>query len=54
MLYIFNININLLFIDKFLNIDIVVTFYKIDCILAINKNFIFIDTRNRNLFFLNL
>ena len=47
-------NINLLSVDKLLNIDIVVAFHKIDYILAIDNNLILIDTRNRDLFFLNL
>ena len=54
MLYTSNIDINLSFIDKLLNIDIVAAFYKIDCIFANNNNLVFINTRNRDFFFLNL
>ena len=54
MLYIFNINVNFLSIDKLLNVDVIVAFHKIDYILAIDNNLILIDTRNRNFFFLNL
>ena len=49
----FNINVNLLSIKKFLNVDIEIVFYKKDYIL-IQNNIILINTRNRDLFFLNL
>ena len=48
-----NINVNLLSIEKLLNVDIKVVFYKKDYIL-IQNNIILIDIRNRDLFFLNL
>ena len=49
----FDINVNLLSIEKLLNVDIKVVFYKKDYVL-IQDNIILIDTRNRDLFFLNL
>ena len=53
ILYIFDIRINLLSVDKLLNIDIVVVFQKIDYSL-IKNNLKLISIRNRDLFFLNL
>ena len=53
VLHVFNININLLSIKKLLNIDIKIVFYKKDYAL-IQNNITLIDTRNRDLFFLNL
>ena len=53
VLHIFDINVNLLSVKKFLNINIEIVFYKKDCVL-IQNNIILIDTRNRDLFFLNL
>ena len=53
ILHIFNINVNLLLIKKLLNVDIKVAFYKKDYVL-IQNNITLIDTRNRDLFFLNL
>ena len=53
ILYMLDMNVNLLSIDKLLNFDIAVSFYKIKCTL-IKNNLKLIDTRNRDLFFLNL
>ena len=53
ILYIFDMNVNLLSVDKLLNFDIAIFFYKIECIL-IKNDLKLIDTRNRDLFFLNL
>ena len=53
ILYVFDIGINLLSINKLLDIDIVIAFYKAKYIL-IKNNLILIDTRNRDLFFLDL
>ena len=53
VLYMPDINVNLLSIKKLLNVDIKVVFYKKNCIL-IQNNITLIDTRNRDLFFLNL
>ena len=52
VLYIFNININFLFINKFFDIDIVIIFYKIDYNF-IKNDLKFINIYNRDLFFLN-
>ena len=46
-------NVNLLSIDKLLNFDIAISFHKIKCIL-IKNDLKLTDTRNRDLFFLNL
>ena len=53
VLYILDINVNLLSIDKLLNFDIAISFYKIEYTL-IKNDLKLIDTRNRDLFFLNL
>ena len=53
ILHIFNINVNFLSIKKLLNVDIKIAFYKKDYVL-IQNYIILIDTRNRDLFFLNL
>ena len=53
VLYMFDINVNFLSIKKFLNVDIEIVFYKKDYAL-IQGNITLIDTRNRDLFFLNL
>ena len=53
VLHIFDINVNLLSIKKFLNVNIKIAFYKKDYAL-IQNNIMLIDTRNRDLFFLNL
>ena len=53
VLYMFDISVNLLSIDKLLNFDIAVFFYKIEYIL-IKNDLKLIDIRNRDLFFLNL
>ena len=53
MLYIFNININFLFINKLLDINIIINFYKINYTL-IKDNLKLINTYNRDLFFLDL
>ena len=53
VLYVLDMNVNLLSIDKLLNFDIAVSFYKIKYIL-IKDDLKLIDTRNRDLFFLNL
>ena len=53
VLYILDIRINLLSVKKLLDIDIVVVFQKINYSL-IKNNLKLIDTRNRDLFFLNL
>ena len=53
VLYIFDMSVNLLSIDKLLNFDIAVSFYKIKCTLIMN-DLKLINTRNRDLFFLNL
>ena len=53
ILYMFDMNVNLLSIDKLLNFDIAVFFHKIEYIL-IKNDLKLIDTRNRDLFFLNL
>ena len=44
--------VNLLSIEKLLDVDIKVVFYKKDCVL-IQDNITLINTRNRDLFFLN-
>ena len=48
-----DINVNHLSIKKLLNVDIEITFYKKSYVL-IQNNITLIDTRNRDLFFLNL
>ena len=53
VLYMLDMNVNLLSIDKLLNFDIAISFYKIEYIL-IKNDLKLIDTRNRDLFFLNL
>ena len=53
VLYVFDISVNLLSIDKLLDIDIAVAFYKVEYIL-IKNDLMLIGTRNRNLFFLDL
>ena len=53
ILYVFDINVNLLLIEKLLNVNIKIVFYKKNCVL-IQNNIILINTRNRDLFFLNL
>ena len=53
VLYVLDMNVNLLSIDKLLNFDIAVFFHKTECIL-IKNDLKLIDTRNRDLFFLNL
>ena len=53
VLYVLDMSVNLLSIDKLLNFDIAVFFHKIECIL-IKNDLKLIDTRNRDLFFLNL
>ena len=53
VLYIFNINVNLLSIEKLLNVNIKIVFHKKNCAL-IQNNITLIDTRNRDLLFLNL
>ena len=45
-----DINVNLLLIKKFLNVNIKIAFYKKDYVL-IQNNITLIDTRNRDLFF---
>ena len=53
ILYMFNMSVNLLSIDKLLNFDIAVSFHKIEYTL-IKNDLKLIDIRNRDLFFLNL
>ena len=53
VLYVFDMGVNLLSIDKLLDFDIAVFFYKIEYTL-IKNDLKLIDTRNRDLFFLNL
>ena len=53
VLHVLDMNVNLLSIKKFLNVDIEIAFHKKDCVL-IQNNITLIDTRNRDLFFLNL
>ena len=53
VLYVLDMSVNLLSIDKLLNFDIAIFFYKIECTL-IKNDLKLIDTRNRDLFFLNL
>ena len=53
VLYMLDMNVNLLSIDKLLNFDIAVFFHKIEYTL-IKNDLKLIDTRNRDLFFLNL
>ena len=53
ILHVLDINVNLLLIKKLLNVDIKIDFYKKDYAL-IQNNITLIDTRNRDLFFLNL
>ena len=53
VLHVLDMNVNLLLIKKFLNVDIKIAFHKKDYIL-IQNNITLIDTRNRDLFFLNL
>ena len=53
VLYMLDMSVNLLSVDKLLNFDIAVFFYKIEYIL-IKNDLKLIDTRNRDLFFLNL
>ena len=50
VLYIFDINVNFLSIEKLLNMNIKIVFYKKDYIL-IQNNITLIDTRNRDFFF---
>ena len=50
VLHILNMSVNLLSIEKLLNVDIEVAFYKKNCAL-IQNNITLIDTRNRDLFF---
>ena len=47
-----DINVNFLLIKKLLNINIKIVYHKKDYILTQN-NITLIDTRNRDLFFLN-
>ena len=53
VLYMLDMSVNLLSIDKLLNFDIAIFFYKIEYTL-IKNDLKLIDTRNRDLFFLNL
>ena len=53
VLYVLDMSVNLLSIDKLLNFDIAVFFYKTECTLTKN-DLKLIDTRNRDFFFLNL
>ena len=53
VLHILDMNVNLLSIDKLLNFDIAVFFHKTECTL-IKNDLKLVDTRNRDLFFLNL
>ena len=53
VLHVLDMSVNFLSIKKFLDVDIEVVFYKKNYIL-IQNNIILIDTRNRDLFFLNL
>ena len=53
ILHVFDMSVNLLSIKKFLNIDIKIVFHKKSYVL-IQNNITLIDTRNRDLFFLNL
>ena len=53
ILYMLDMNVNLLSIDKLLNFDIAVFFHKTECTL-IKNDLKLIGTRNRDLFFLNL
>ena len=53
VLYMFDMSVNLLSIDKLLNFDIAIFFHKIKYTL-IKNDLKLIDTRNRDLFFLNL
>ena len=48
-----NINVNLFSIEKFLNVNIEIVFYKKNSVL-IQNNIMLINIRNRDLFFLNL
>ena len=50
VLYMFNINVNLLLIKKLLNVNIKVVFHKKNYVL-IQNNIILINTRNRDFFF---
>ena len=52
VLHIFDMGVNLLSIKKLLNINIEIVFHKKDYVL-IQNNITLIDTRNRDLFFLN-
>ena len=52
ILYMLDMSVNFLSIKKLLNVDIEVVFHKKDYAL-IQNNIILIDTRNRDLFFLN-
>ena len=52
VLYMFDIDVNFLSIKKLLNVDIKIVSYKKDYVL-IQNNITLIDTRNRDLFFLN-
>ena len=49
----FDMNVNFLSIKKLLNVDIKIVFHKKDYVL-IQNNITLINTRNRDLFFLNL
>ena len=53
ILYMLDMSVNLLSIDKLLNFDIAIFFHKIEYTL-IKNDLKLIDTRNRDLFFLNL
>ena len=52
VLYMFNINVNFFSIEKLLNINIKIIFYKKNCVL-IQNNITLIDIRNCDLFILN-
>ena len=53
VLYMLDMNVNLLSIDKLLDFNIAISFHKTECTL-IKNDLKLIDTRNRDLFFLNL
>ena len=53
VLYMLDMSVNLLSIDKLLNFDIAIFFHKIECTL-IKNDLKLINTRNRDLCFLNL
>ena len=53
VLHVFDMSVNLFSIEKLLNINIEIVFYKKSCVLT-QDNITLINIRNRDLFFLDL